>query len=146
MSSRTAIGRLLIRADPFPGKALTLNALRRRGVVVGGRLVRAEGKRVVFANGESAEVAAVLWATGYTDNTDWVAIPGAKDARGDFIHRRGISPVPGLYFIGRRWQRTAGSALLPGVGADASYLKEHIVEHLCKGDGDRSGGHGRDCR
>ncbi len=50
--------------------------------------------------------------------------------RGRFIHQRGVSPIPNLYFIGRSWQWTRGSALLVGVGADAAYLTEHIVKHL----------------
>jgi len=99
-------------------------------VVVVGRIVRAEGKKVAFASGETTEVDAVLWATGYKDDTDWVAIPGVKDEHGRFIHQRGISLIPNLYFIGRSWQWTRGSALFVGVGADASYLTEHIVKHL----------------
>ena len=72
-----------------------------------------------------------------------MAIPEAKDPRGAYSHQRGISPVPHLYFIGRSWQWTRGSALLTGVGADAAYLTEHIVKHLDNGaafemgDGDR---------
>jgi len=129
-SRESAIGRYLMKTDPFPGKALELSRLREQGVVVVGRIIRAEGKKVAFASGETTEVDAVLWATGYKDDTDWVAIPEAKDARGSFIHRRGISPIPNLYFIGRSWQWTRGSALFVGVGADASYLTEHIVKHL----------------
>ena len=85
---------------------------------------------MAFASGESTEVDAVVWATGYSDDTDWVPITEVKDERGRFIHQRGISPIPNLYFIGRSWQWTRGSALLVGVGADAAYLTEHIVKHL----------------
>ncbi|HJQ30283.1 MAG TPA: NAD(P)/FAD-dependent oxidoreductase [Rubrobacter sp.] len=129
-SRESAIGRYLMKADPFPGKALELSRLREQGVVVVGRIVRAEGTKVAFAGGETTEVDAVVWATGYRDDSDWVEIPEVKDERGRFIHQRGISPVPRLYFIGRSWQWTRGSALLVGVGADASYLTEHIVKHL----------------
>jgi putative flavoprotein involved in K+ transport len=69
----------------------------------------------------NTEVDAALWATGYKDESDWVAIPEVKDERGRFIHRRGVSPVPNLYFIGRSWQWWRGSALFVRVGADASY-------------------------
>ncbi len=129
-SRESAIGKYLMKADPFPGKDLALDRLRQRGVTVVGRLVRAAGRRVGFANGQEAEVATVIWAAGYRDTTDWVAIPAAKDERGEFIHHRGVPPVPNLYFIGRSWQWTRGSALLVGVGADAAYLTEHIVKHL----------------
>jgi hypothetical protein len=53
-----------------------------------------------------------------------------KDSRGNFVHQRGVSPVPNLYFIGRSWQWTRGSALFAGVGEDAAYLTEHIVKRL----------------
>ena len=129
-SRESVVGRYLMKTDPFPGKALELSRLREQGVVVVGRIVRAEGKKVAFASGETTEVDAVLWATGYKDDTDWVAIPGVKDEHGRFIHQRGISLIPNLYFIGRSWQWTRGSALFVGVGADASYLTEHIVKHL----------------
>jgi putative flavoprotein involved in K+ transport len=129
-SRESAIGRYLMKTDPFPGKALELERLREQGIVVVGRIVRAEGKKVAFSSVESTELDAVIWATGYRDESDWVAIPEVKDERGRFIHQRGISPVPNLYFIGRSWQWTRGSALLVGVGADAAYLTEHIVKHL----------------
>ena len=129
-SRESAIGSYLMKADPFPGKALELKRLRRQGVNVVGRVVRAEGRKVSFANQETAEVDAVIWATGYNDDTDWVTIPEAKNADGSFLHHRGVSPVPNLYFIGRSWQWTRGSALFAGVGADASYITEHIVRRL----------------
>ena len=53
-----------MKADPFPGKALELKRLRRRGVGVVGRVVRTEGKRITFDDGASAEVDAVIWSTG----------------------------------------------------------------------------------
>jgi putative flavoprotein involved in K+ transport len=130
VSRESTIGRYLMKTDPFPGKALELGRLREQGVVVVGRIVRAEGTKVAFASGESTEIEAVLWATGYRDDTDWVAIPEVKDERGRFVHQRGISPIPNLHFIGRSWQWTRGSALLVGVGADAAYLAEHIAKHL----------------
>jgi putative flavoprotein involved in K+ transport len=129
-SRESRVGRYLMSTDPFPGKELEFKRLRQRGVTVVGRLARAEERRVGFADGEESEVETVIWATGYRDETDWVAIPGATDERGEFIHHRGVSPVPNLYFIGRNWQWTRGSALLLGVGDDASYLTQRIVERL----------------
>jgi putative flavoprotein involved in K+ transport len=129
-SRESPIGRYLMKADPFPGKGLELEPLRRRGVDVVGRVVQAEGKRVTLADGKTAEVDAVIWATGYRDDTGWVEIPEVKDAHGNFLHYRGISPLPNLCFVGRSWQWTRGSALFAGVGQDAAYLTEHIVGHL----------------
>jgi putative flavoprotein involved in K+ transport len=142
-SRESAIGRYLMKTDPFPGKDLELERLRERGVEAVGRLSRVEGKTVTFADGNTTEVDTVIWATGYRDDAERVAIPEAKDADGDFLHERGVSPVPNLYFIGRSWQWTRGSALLTGVGADASYLTGHMLTQLegsAAGDA-RSGDH-----
>lgn len=129
-SRESRIGRFLMKADPFPGKHLELDELQQRGVEVVGRVTQAEGKKVSFADGKAAEVDVVVWATGYRDDTGWVEIPEVKDAHGDFLHYRGVSPLPNLCFVGRSWQWTRGSALFAGVGQDAAYLTEHIVGHL----------------
>jgi putative flavoprotein involved in K+ transport len=89
-----------------------------------------QGKRASFSGGTSVDLDTVIWATGYRDDTDWVAIPAIKDARGAFVHQHGVSSVPGLYFIGRSWQWTRGSALLHGVGADAAFLAGRITAQL----------------
>jgi putative flavoprotein involved in K+ transport len=130
-SRETRVGRYLMDADPFPGKNLGLGPLRRRGVSVVGRLLDVDGKDADFAGGETAEVDAVIWATGYKGDSRWVAIPKAKDPRGGFVHWRGVSPaVPGLYFVGRSLQWTRGSALLAGVGDDASHVVSRIAQRL----------------
>jgi putative flavoprotein involved in K+ transport len=129
-SRETRLGRKLMAADAFPGKHLDLPRLREAGVTVVGRLTDADGRRIRFADGTAAIVDTIVWATGYRDQTDWVAIPEAVDATGTFIQERGISPVPGLTFIGRNWQWTRGSAILAGVGDDAAYVAQHVVETL----------------
>ena len=129
-SRETRVGRYLMNADPFPGKNLNLGRLGQRGVRVVGRLFDVDGKYVGFAGGATAEVDAVIWATGYRDDSRWATIPEIKDAYGGFVHQRGVSSVPGLYFIGRSWQWTRGSALLVGVGDDAAYVAGRIAERL----------------
>ena len=127
-SRESRIGDYLMKADPFPGKHLELDKLRQRGVEVVGRVKGAEGKKVSFADGKATEVDAVVWATGYRDEVDWVEIPEVKDDRSNFMHYRGISPLPYLCFVGRSWQWTRGSALFAGVGQDAAYLTEHLAD------------------
>jgi putative flavoprotein involved in K+ transport len=126
LAPESRIGGRLKAADPFPGRHLALDRLRERGVTVAGRLGRAEGRTVAFASGERIEIDAVVWATGYRDRTDWVRIPGVADAAGAFAHERGVSPVPGLFFIGRSWQTSRGSALVTGVGRDAAEIADRV--------------------
>jgi putative flavoprotein involved in K+ transport len=126
----SAIGGFLQRTDPFPGKDLALKRLRKQGITIAGRLAGANGRRVAFADGQTAEIDAVLWATGYRDETAWVAIPEAADERGAFTEQRGVSPVPGLFFIGRSWQTARGSALITGVGHDAVEIAGQVLTAL----------------
>jgi putative flavoprotein involved in K+ transport len=131
-SRDSRFGRKLMKIDAFPGKHLELDRLRELGVTVVGRLTSAEGQRATFADSASSEVSAVIWATGYRDDSGWVAIPGATDANGSYIQHAGISPVPGLVHIGRSWQSSRGSALLTGVGADASDVARHLIDTLAR--------------
>ena len=70
-------------------------------------------------------VAAIIWATGYDCDYGWLGAP-VLDAHGRPRQHRGVSQVPGLYFLGLHWMHTIKSGLLCGVGADAHYLAEHM--------------------
>ncbi len=37
--------------------------------------------------------------------------------------------VPGLYFCGLHWMHTQGSGLFYGVGDDAEYVVDHLIDH-----------------
>lgn len=126
----TPVGRYMRKADPFPARGRRNQQLIAKGVRLVPRLAAAEGDRVTFANSETARIHTIIWATGYHDDSDWVMIPEVKDARGNFVQKQGISPVPNLYFIGRSWQRSRSSALIMGAGEDARWIKEQIVHTL----------------
>ena len=85
-SCQTRVGRYLMSVDPFPGKDLGLGRLRRQGIRAVGRLSHIDGNKIGFAGGETAEVDALIWATGYKGDSRWVAIPEVKDRRGGFVH------------------------------------------------------------
>ena len=101
-------------------------ALKRRyGVELKPRLVDAEGRTVRFADGSEVEVDAVIWATGYRPDYSWIERP-VLDSDGRLRHRRGVTDVPGLYFLGLTWQHTRGSALLGWVKDDAQFISEQV--------------------
>jgi putative flavoprotein involved in K+ transport len=120
-------GRIMRARDPFPDRDRSIAALVSRGVTLRPRLTGASGRTARFADGSGAEVAAVVWATGYRDDTAWVGIPGAVARDGSFAHREGVSPVPGLFFVGRPWQRNRASALVMGAGDDAGRIVQAIA-------------------
>jgi putative flavoprotein involved in K+ transport len=43
------------------------------------------------------------------------------------LHRRGVTDVRGLYFLGLPWQHTRGSALLGWVKDDAEFIADAIA-------------------
>ncbi|HKQ03003.1 MAG TPA: NAD(P)-binding domain-containing protein, partial [Actinomycetes bacterium] len=101
--------------------------LERAGVRFRPRLVDAEGRTVRFADHSLLEdVGVVVWATGYRSDYAWINVPGVV-REGHVVHRRGVTEVPGLYFLGLSWQHTRGSALLGFVNDDAAYLADHIA-------------------
>jgi cation diffusion facilitator CzcD-associated flavoprotein CzcO len=86
--------------------------LRKVGVRFRPRLVEADGQTVRFADRSTRQgVGVVVWATGYRTDYTWIHIPKAVE-NGRVIHRRGVTEIPGLYFVGLSWQHTRGSALL----------------------------------
>lgn len=120
------VGRALRKADPFPGRELRSKHLTRRGVVLVPRLASARGSRARFGDGSEIDIATVIWAAGYREDTSWVHIPELLDSQGRLIHDRGVTPVSGLYVLGRSWQSNRGSALLLGVTHDAREIAGKI--------------------
>jgi putative flavoprotein involved in K+ transport len=100
-------------------------ARRRHGIRLHGRTVEVSGREVAFADGARLHPSAVVWATGFGLDHSWIDAPVfAPDGR--LVHERGVTPVPGLYFLGLPWQHTRGSALLGWVGDDAEYLAGRV--------------------
>jgi putative flavoprotein involved in K+ transport len=91
------------------------------------RLVDTNGRTVRFADGSSLDVGVVIWATGYRSDYSWIHIPGVIQG-GRVDHKRGVTNVPGLYFLGLSWQYTRGSALLGFVNDDATYLADRVAD------------------
>lgn len=123
----TPIGWYLKKTDGFPDRDQRFDKLQSKGIYILPKLEKAEGRRAHFADQSSAEVDAVIWAIGYRDDSEWISIPEIKDKQGNFIHKEGISPVPGMFFIGRPWQRSRGSAFIGGVGVDAKFIAKHVI-------------------
>jgi putative flavoprotein involved in K+ transport len=125
VNTGTRLGRRLQARGEF-----VIGTNRRRltqaGVRFRPRLVSAQGRTAVFADGSSLDVPVVIWATGYRPDYSWISTPGVI-ADGRPVHQRGVTDVPGLYFLGLSWQYTRGSALLGFVGEDAAYLAERIA-------------------
>lgn len=112
--------------QPLPDTVKQNGDLKAAGVKIKPRLVSANGTTVTFDDGTTANIKTVIWALGYFVENSWIEIPEAKAENGHVLHDRGISPVPGLYFVGRRFQAGLASGLITGAGQDA----DHVVKDL----------------
>jgi putative flavoprotein involved in K+ transport len=99
---------------------------RNYGVELKARATDVAGRIVRFEDGSTLEVEAVIWATGYRPDYSWIDLP-ILDSNGRLRHRRGVTDVPGLNFLGLTWQWTRGSALIGWVKDDAAFLAERIA-------------------
>jgi putative flavoprotein involved in K+ transport len=73
-----------------------------------------------------AGVASVIWCTGFTAEFDWIH-EDVTDENGQPIHKRGVSPVPGIYFLGFPWLHSRKSGIIHGINEDARFIAEAIA-------------------
>jgi putative flavoprotein involved in K+ transport len=110
VTTKSRLGRRLrARPDFVIGSSRRLQAA---GVRFRPAVTDAEGRAVRFADGSSLDADAVIWTTGYRPDYSWIRIPGVV-GDGRVIHRRGVTDVPGLYFLGPPWQHTHPQGVIP---------------------------------
>lgn len=117
------LGRRLARREVVIGQSL--EELGARGVRIVPRLVDAAGPTFDFEDGSTLAPQSVLWATGYKPGFGWLPNQ-VRGPGGDIVQTRGATSVPGLYVLGLPWMHTRGSALLSGVGHDATRIARMI--------------------
>ncbi len=76
---------------------------------------------------KAAGITAIIWATGYAQDFGWAKLD-AFDEKGRPVHERGVSKVPGLYFVGLPWLSRRASSFIWGCWHDADYLAGYIAE------------------
>ena len=138
----TRLGLMRVSLESRLGRRMSsrdfiISSSRRRLKAAGVRFrpaVADAGERTVsFTDGTSLDVGLVIWATGYRSDYSWIDIRGVF-GEGKVVHRRGVTDVPGLYFVGLSWQQTRGSALLGFVHDDTAHLAGRIAAHNQIGD------------
>jgi putative flavoprotein involved in K+ transport len=83
-------------------------------------------------------IGSVVLATGFRPDYSWVHLP-AHGADRSLSQRRGVTPVPGLYVVGQRFQHRRDSAFIDGARHDAGFVVRHLlgrvhpVEHVEQG-------------
>ena len=81
---------------------------------------------VLQLNLAEAGITSIVWATGFALDFGWVKA-GSFDEKGKPSHHRGVSDVPGLYYLGLAWLSRRASPFIWGVWHDAEYLAAQIA-------------------
>jgi putative flavoprotein involved in K+ transport len=91
------------------------------------RTIGIENGRPKLEDGQVLDVANVVWCTGFEPGFDWIDLPIFEDGR--VAHERGVVPgLPGLFFVGLKYLYAPTSSTLLGVGRDASFIVDRVVE------------------
>ena len=79
----------------------------------------------------AAGISAIIWANGFRYDFNWIDLPTFRDCAEPShrvpSHKRGVTSVPGVYFLGLPWLHKWKSAFLFGVGEEAEYLAAQIA-------------------
>ena len=73
-----------------------------------------------------AGVTSIIWATGFALDFSWLQVD-AFDDKGRPAHDKGVSVVPGVYFLGLAWLSRRASPFIWGVWHDADHIAGHIA-------------------
>ncbi len=142
LTVRTPIGR---KARPhFLTSATPLIRVKPKDLVAAGitrvgRIVDVRDGLPVTEEGETVDVANVIWCTGFRPGFSWIDLPVLGD-RQEPQHERGVLPQePGLYFVGLEFIYAATSATITGVARDARRVVKHLASRTATNSGVASG-------
>jgi putative flavoprotein involved in K+ transport len=74
----------------------------------------------------AAGITTVLWANGFRPDYSWIDVE-IFDSHGWPVQTRGVTEVPGLYFVGLHWLHKRKSVLFLGVREDAEHVAGAIA-------------------
>src|SRR5215218_239957 len=80
---------------------------------------------------EAAEVASIIWCTGFTGDFSWVHLP-VLDGAGQPKHEDGATAEPGVWFVGLPWLTRRSSGLFLGLPSDATKIAGAVARNLIK--------------
>lgn len=135
----SVVGRLMYsgletRGDPIT-RPTPADLKRMYGLELHGRFRGFESRTILFEDDSrlSCDDLTVIWCTGFRPDYSFVAVKD-RDAvfhpTGHPRHLRGVSSgLPGLYFVGLRYQHTVASHDIYGVARDAEFVADHIAAH-----------------
>lgn len=85
-----------------------------------------EPSELVFAE---HNITSIVWCIGFHPNFRFIQLP-VLNLRGFPETDRGVTAIPGLYFLGLPWMHTWGSARFSGVAEDAAHIVDRIAANM----------------
>lgn len=85
------------------------------------------GREVTSLSLSASGITSVIWCIGFAPDFRWLDAP-VFNGRGHPVHVRGLTRVPGLYFLGLPWLHTWGSGRFSGVARDAAFIADYIAQ------------------
>jgi putative flavoprotein involved in K+ transport len=70
-------------------------------------------------------ITGIIWCTGFLPDFKFIKLP-VFNMRGFPETDRGVTGIPGLYFLGLPWMHTWGSARFSGIAGDADHIASRI--------------------
>lgn len=77
-------------------------------------------------NFKEHHITCIIWCIGFHPDFSFIDLP-VFNMRGFPENERGVTSIPGLYFLGLPWQHTWGSARFSGIAEDAEYIAGKIA-------------------
>jgi putative flavoprotein involved in K+ transport len=129
LTMRTPLGRKVrphVLESGAPLIRVKSEDLRAAGVERVPRTVKVRDGLPVLEDGRVLDVANVIWSTGFRHAFAWIDVP-VFDNGTQPVQERGVTPEPGLYFLGLDFLYSFTSENVGGVGRDARYIARHIA-------------------
>lgn len=97
------------------------------GITRVGRIVDVVDGLPVTEDGQTIDVANIIWCTGHRPGFSWIDLPVIGDRQEPQHERGAVAQEPGLYFVGLEFTYSATSATITGVGRDARRVAKHLA-------------------
>ncbi len=130
-SSNSLVAKILKKRNPVPCGDVNNSKLQNKGVKIVGKTIACERDEFSFSCGTKYKASAVVWAVGYRDETNWLDVKDAVQ-HGEFVHSGVLTPVPGLFVVGKKWLSCRASELIMGVEKDVNTTLDQVLSHIRK--------------
>jgi len=128
LTLKTPMGRKAYAESRGHGLMLIRNKLadlQAAGITRLGRIEEIRDGRPVTVDGTIPPINTIVWCTGSTPDHRFLEVP-AFGTNGEVLQERGVSPVPGLYFLGLDFMYAMASGTIQGFDRDARHLLKHL--------------------